>query len=33
MFQTVNDDVESFCVNNTFNVNANNESDYNEVRF
>ena len=30
LFQTVNDDVESFCVNNTFNVNANNESDYNE---
>ena len=28
LFQTANDDIESFCLNN--NVNANNESDYNE---
>ena len=28
IFQTVNDDIESFCVNN--NVNANNENGYND---
>ena len=27
IFQTVNDDVKSVCVNNTFNVNANNENE------